>query len=64
MDPFERQDILDEFYIKWQVGTTSNFVEDDLIKRGMNPSDVKMCRKIFEKWMESKKPWSYVKHIK
>jgi hypothetical protein len=54
MDQFERQDILDEFFIKWKVGTTPRFVEEDLLKRGLNPSDVKACRKLFEKWIDTK----------
>jgi hypothetical protein len=64
MDPFERQEILDEFFVKWKVGTSTKFLEGDLLRRGLNPSDVKNCGKIFEKWIGSKKPWSYIKQIK
>ncbi|MBI5060894.1 MAG: hypothetical protein HZB67_01125 [Candidatus Aenigmarchaeota archaeon] len=64
MDNFEKQEILEEFLIKWRAGTSMKMAADELIKRGVNPSDVNVCKKIFEKWVDMKKSWKHIKDVK
>jgi hypothetical protein len=64
MDDFERQEILEEFLVKWNGGASATTIAKDLVARGRNPSDVADCRRIFAKWLESKKPWDHVKRIR
>ncbi len=64
MDRFEKQEILDEFFIKWKAGTSPKMTVEELVRRGLNPGDVGICKKIFEKWVEMKKPWKHVKDVK
>ena len=64
MDKFERQEILDEFLIKWHAGTSPKSTETQLINSGYNPDDIKLCRKIFERWIESKTSWKEIKNLK
>ncbi len=63
MDKFEKQEILDEFLIKWKGGTSTKMIEKDLSEKH-NPDDVSTCRKIFEKWVSLQKPWKYVDKIR
>lgn len=62
MDKFEKQEILEEFFVRWKAGTSPKFIEQDMIKK-YNPADIRTCRKIFERWIESKKPWNAIKDM-
>ena len=64
MDDFEKQEILEEFLVKWNGGASTLTISKDLMGRGRNPSDVNDCKRIFEKWLESKKPWNLVGRIR
>ncbi|GEM_PF-2306998 len=64
MDDFEKQEILEEFLVKWNGGASTTTISKDLVSRGRNPSDVEDCKKIFDKWLGLKKPWSYVSRLK
>ena len=64
MDEFEKQEILEEFLVRWNGGASTKMTSQDLVLRGRNPSDVTDCKRIFEKWLESKKSWTFVKRIR
>ncbi len=64
MDESEKNDILNEMLVKWMGGASIKTAELDLVKKGLPQPDVAYCRKIFEKWSDSKKSWSEIKKIK
>lgn len=63
MDKFEKKEILEEFLIKWKTGKSISTAEKHLVEK-YNPIDVQACRRIFEKWVESKKDWKEIHKIK
>ncbi len=63
MDKFEKKHLLEEFLIKWKTGKSLTTIEDILLER-FNPLDVASCKKIFEKWIISKKEWKDIDKIK
>ena len=64
MDEFERQEILNEFLIKWMGGLSSKTAERELMSKGITQSDLSYCRKVFEKWVDMKTSWSEITKIK
>ena len=64
MDEAEKQELLNEFLVKWIGGTSAKAAEADLLKKGVPQSDLAYCRKIFEKWAEASKTWSDIKKMK
>ena len=64
MDDFEKQEILEEFLVRWNGGTSTKMISIDLTSKGRNPSDVAGCKQIFEKWLDSKKSWAFVNRIR
>jgi len=63
MDKFEKQELLEEFLVRWNGGRSLGGVAKDLISEGRNRTDVETCNRIFEKWTAKKKPWAAIKKI-
>jgi hypothetical protein len=63
MDEFEKQELLEEFLVRWHGGGSMRRICEELIAKGKNPQDVTMCRRIFEIWVRSKKPWSSIHRL-
>lgn len=63
MDRFEKKQLLEEFLIKWKTGKSIATI-DAMLREKYNPLDVEACRRIFEKWVDSKKEWKEIDKIK
>lgn len=66
MDRFERQELLEEFLVRWSGGRSLGGIVKDLASFGRSRSDVELCGRIFDKWVSAKKPkpWSAIKQIR
>ncbi|MEM7813605.1 MAG: hypothetical protein QW548_01755 [Candidatus Aenigmatarchaeota archaeon] len=66
MDRFEKQELLEEFLVRWSGGRSLSGIIKDLTSEGRNRSDVELCSRIFEKWLSSKKQrsWSEIKKMR
>lgn len=64
MDEFEKREILEEFLVRWNGGASTKTIAQELVAGGRNPSDVAACKRLFEKWLEAKKPWTFINRIK
>jgi hypothetical protein len=63
MDQFEKRELLEEFLIRWHGGSSMHRICAELIAKGQNPQDVTTCRRIFEIWAKSRKPWSAIQKL-
>jgi len=63
MDKFEKKKILEEFLVKWKSGRAISSAMK-ILSEEYNPLDVEACRKIFERWIKSGKPWKDIDNIK
>ena len=64
MDRFEKQEMLEEFLVRWSGGRSLGGIVKDLTAEGRSRSDVETCSRIFEKWAAKKKPWTAIKKIR
>lgn len=64
MDKFEKQELLEEFLVRWNGGRSLGGIVKDLVSEGRNRADVEACGRIFEKWAAKKRPWAEIKKIR
>jgi len=64
MDKFERQELLEEFLVRWSGGRSLGGIIKDLTAEGRSRADVELCNRIFAKWSVKKKPWSAIKKMR
>ena len=64
MDEFEKQEILEEFLVRFKGGTSTGIIAKDLVDHGRNPSDVGVCKQIFDKWARTKRSWTEIMRMR